>query len=397
MLSSNSLRCLNVSETHIGLNLVYMVPGETGGTEIVARELIPVMLALAPEGMRFTAFVNREAARAGDGPWGHLLPSVTVPVHSRNRYQWVLGEQAFLPVLGARARIKLMHSLANTAPLWGPFLRVVTVHDLIYALYPETHAGNRAQGLSVLVPQAIKHADRVMADSESTRKDLLEMTSARAECVDVVPLGLGTVQRVQPVDEGELRAKFDLGQRPILLSLSAKRPHKNLLALIGALARLSLQERPILILPGYATTHEAELRDRALSLGVEQDVRFPAWLSDAELEGLWKISRVFLFPSLYEGFGMPVLEAMSRGVPVACADASSLPEVVGDAALLFDPRSEDDIAAALQRLLENPALCEQLRIRGLEQAKLFTWERMAKGVLASYARALGTPAPAPPS
>jgi len=106
---------------------------------------------------------------------------------------------------------------------------------------------------------------------------------------------------------------------------------------------------------------------------------------------------VFLFPSLYEGFGMPVLEAMSRGVPVACADASSLPEVVGDAALLFDPRSEDDIAAALQRLLENPALCEQLRIRGLEQAKLFTWERMAKGVLASYARALGTPAPAPPS
>ncbi|HEX3517842.1 MAG TPA: glycosyltransferase family 1 protein, partial [Solirubrobacteraceae bacterium] len=139
---------------HIGLNLIFLVPGETGGMEVVARELIPPLLAAAPAGMRFTAFVNREAAAAGGGPWGELLPAVTVPVSASNRVQWVLGEQTLLPVMAARRRVDLVHSLASTAPLWGRFKRVTTVHDLIYARFPDTHAGLREQGMRVLVPQA---------------------------------------------------------------------------------------------------------------------------------------------------------------------------------------------------------------------------------------------------
>lgn len=362
---------------------------------MVARELIPALLALAPAGMRFTAFVNREAASASDGPWGELLPAVTVPVNARDRRQWVMGEQALLPVMAARAGVGLMHSLASTAPAWGRFRRVVTVHDLIYARFPDAHAGIRDKGMRVLVPLGVRRSDRVIADSESTREDLLSLVGIPAERVDVVPLGLGTVQRERPMAEREVREKFDLGERPVLLSLSAKRPHKNLLALIGALARLEPQQRPVLVLPGYATPHEAELRARALALGVEGDVRFPAWVSAAELEGLWKITRAFLFPSLYEGFGLPVLEAMARGVPVACADASSLPEVAGEAALLFDPRSEEAIADALRRLLTDEALCGRLRRLGVERAARFTWERTAEGTLASYARVLGTPVAAP--
>ena len=361
--------------------------------EVVARELIPALPASAPAHMRFTAFVNREAARAGDGPWGELLPAVTVPVNARNRVQWVLGEQALLPAMAARAGVGLVHSLASTAPVWGPFRRVVTVHDLIYARFPEAHAGIRDKGMRVLVPAAVRSSHRVIADSESTRDDLLELVGARPERVDVVPLGIGTVQREQPLGEREVREKFDLGERRVLLSLSAKRPHKNLLALIGALARLEPDERPVLVLAGYATEHEAELRARAL--GLEGDVRFPSWLSAAELEGLWKITSAFVYPSLYEGFGLPVLEAMARGVPVACADASSLPEVAGDAALLFDPRSEEAIADAIRRLLSDEALCARLRRLGVEQAARFTWERTAEGTLASYARALGEPAAVP--
>src|SRR5271157_4862147 len=100
---------------HVGLNLIFLVPGETGGMEVVARELIPALLSQAPPQTRFTAFVNREAAAAGDGPWGELLPAVTVPVRSRERVQWVLGEQTLLPALAARARVDLVHSLASTA------------------------------------------------------------------------------------------------------------------------------------------------------------------------------------------------------------------------------------------------------------------------------------------
>jgi glycosyltransferase involved in cell wall biosynthesis len=381
---------LSAREPHIGLNLIFLVPGETGGMEVAARELIPALLAAAPAAMRFTAFVNREAASAGGGPWGELLPGVTVPVKARSRVQWVLGEQTLLPALAARAGVDLVHSLASTAPLWGRFRRVVTVHDLIYARYPEAHAGIREKGMRVLVPAAARRSDRVIVDSQSTRSDVMKIVGIDADLIDVVPLGLGSVRREEPLAEPQTRARFELGERRVLLSLSAKRPHKNLGALIEALARLQEQERPLLVLPGYSTWHEQELRERARSAGVERDVRLLEWVSGAELEGLWALAEGFVFPSLYEGFGLPVLEAMARGVPVACSDASSLPEVAGEAALLFDPHDTSAIAAALGRLLGDGALRERLRAAGLERAREFTWERTARLTLASYARVLGS-------
>jgi glycosyltransferase involved in cell wall biosynthesis len=374
---------------HIGLNLIFLVPGETGGMEVVARELIPALAAAAPPGMRVTAFVNREAAAERDAPWGGAVRAVTVPVNARNRVQWVAGEQALLPVLAARAGVDLVHSLASTAPALGRFRRVVTVHDLIYARFPETHAGIRDLGMKALVPLAVRRSHRVLADSHSTREDLMELIGAPAERIDVVPLGLGSVRREQPLSERDVRGRLGLGERGVLLSLSAKRPHKNLLALLGAFARLPAAGRPVLVLPGYPTDHERELRERARALRIEDEVLFPAWISPAELEGLWALADAFVFPSLYEGFGLPVLEAMARGVPVACSNASSLPEVAGEAALLFDPRDEAAIAGALQRLLSDRPLADRLRVLGVQRSREFTWERTARLTLESYARALG--------
>jgi glycosyltransferase involved in cell wall biosynthesis len=356
--------------------------------EVAARELIPALLDSAPAGMRFTAFVNREAARAGDGPWGELLPAVTVPIDASSRVQWVLGEQMLLPRLAARAGVELMHSLASTAPLRGRFSRVVTIHDLIYARFPEAHAGVRDLGMRVLVSGAARRSDRVIADSRSTREDLVTLLGIDAQMIDVVPLGLGTVQRVQPLPEPDVRARFALGKRDVVLTLSAKRPHKNLSALIDALAELESPLRPVLVLPGYPTKHERELRERVQARGLADDVRLPGWVAADELEGLWSLARAFVFPSLYEGFGLPVLEAMARGVPVACSNSSSLPEVAGDAALMFDPASTTEIAAAIRRLLTDEALRDRLRGLGHERARQFTWQRTARLTLASYARAL---------
>ncbi len=373
--------------THVGLNLVFLVPGETGGMEVVARELIPALLAAAPQ-LRFTAFVNREAAAAG-GPWRDLLPAVTVPVNARSRVQWVLGEQTLLPLLAARARVDLVHSLASTAPLWGRGARVTTVHDLIYARFPDAHSGMRDRGMRVLVPAAVRRSARVIADSLSTRADLIELLGTPAAKIDVAPLGLGAVRREVALSEQDTRARLGLGTRPVVLSLSAKRPHKNLLALICALGLIAPERRPVLVLPGYSTWHEAELRARADELGLADDVRFHDWLSSPELEGLWALARAFVFPSLYEGFGLPVLEAMARGVPVACSNTSSLPEVAGDAALMFDPHDQRAIAAAIETLLsQDDAARARTRARGTARAQQFTWELTARATLASYAHAL---------
>jgi glycosyltransferase involved in cell wall biosynthesis len=379
---------MSPARPHIGLNLIFLVPGETGGMEVAARELIPALLAAAPDGMRFTAFVNREMAAAGAGDLRELLPVATVAVRARQRVQWVLGEQTLLPWMAARAKVDLVHSLASTAPLWGRFRRVVTVHDLIYARFPEAHAGIREKGMRVLVPSAARRSDRVIADSLSTRDDLIELLGLPADRIDVVPLGVGAVRRATALSKDDVRGRLRLEGRRVVLSLSAKRPHKNLLALIGALALIPASERPVLVLAGYPTAHEAQLRDRAQSLGLDDDVRFPGWLSAAAVEGLWSVADAFVFPSLYEGFGLPVLEAMARGVPVACSDASSLPEVAGDAALLFDPHDESAIAAALRRLLTDPALAERLRAGGHVRVREFTWQRTARATIQSYERAL---------
>lgn len=367
---------------------MFLVPGETGGMEVYARELIPALLAAAPQ-LRFTAFVNREAAATGDGPWGELLPAVTVPVRSRNRVQWVLGEQTLLPALAARARVDLLHSLASTAPLWGPFARVSTVHDLIYARFPDAHSGLRDRGMRLLVPAAARRSRRVIADSRSTRADLIELLHVSSERIDVAPLGLPGIRRDVAFSAVETRARLRLGERSVVLSLSAKRPHKNLLALIRALALIAPERRPLLVLPGYPTWHEAELRARAAELGVAGDVRLLDWVSAAELEGLWALARAFVFPSLYEGFGLPVLEALARGVPVACSRASSLPEVAGEAALMFDPYDHRAIAAAIETLLSlGDDARAGMRARGITRARQFTWERTARATLDSYARAL---------
>jgi glycosyltransferase involved in cell wall biosynthesis len=371
---------------HVGLNLVYLVPGETGGMEVVARELIPELAALS--GLRLTAFVNRETEIRGDGPWGNLIPMKVVPVEARKRAAWVWGEQTHLPRLASRAGCDVVHSLASTAPLRGRFMRVTTIHDLIYKLVPGSHFGALALGMRVLVPAAARRSHRVIVDAHSTREDLALHLGIPPEKVDVAPLGVSVPAEVTPTPEEALIRKLNLEERRLVLSLSAKRPHKNLPRLLHAVAGVAADRRPSLVVPGYPTPHERELRELAASLGIADRVRLPGWLSTEDLEGLYRAATCVLFPSLYEGFGLPVLEAMARGVPVACSDRSSLPEVAGDAALLFDPENVGAIRAALERLLADSDLRSRLSKAGREQAAAFTWRRTAELTAASYERAL---------
>jgi glycosyltransferase involved in cell wall biosynthesis len=373
---------------HVGLNLVYLVPGETGGMETYARELIPALVVERPE-LRITAFVNIEAHEAGDGPWRELVRCVRVPVRARRRADWVRGEQQLLPRLASREGVDVLHSLGSTAPVWGRFRRVVTIQDVIYRIYPEAHGGLRARAMGVLVPLAARRSHRVIVPSKSTRDDLVRLLEVPPAKIDVVPLGIGT-GTASASDEAELRERLRLGARPVALSASAKRPHKNLVRLLDAWALLPAEQRPILVLPGYQTRYEAQLRGQAMRLGLDRDVRFLGWIQAADLECLYRIASCVVFPSLYEGFGLPVLEAMARGVPVACSDRGSLREVAGEAARFFDPESPRGIADAVAELVGDTVAAERLRTAGLERARRFSWNATARATLRSYEAALGS-------
>ena len=376
----------------VALNLVFLVPGETGGMEVYARELLPRLAAL--DGVEPVAIVNRVAAEDTEAPWGATGPvrSVVAPVDARDRRQWVWGEQRHVPRLARELRADLVHSLASTGParIAGGPPRVTTVHDLHYAIVPDAHFGLRGLGMRLLVPAAVRASRRVIADSQATKDDVARIIGFPAARIDVVHLATTLPPAGAPVTpEAELRARLELGERPLLLSLAAKRPHKNVEGLIDALAGIPAERRPVLVVPGYATEHEPTLRERARAAGVEAEVRFPGWLPRADVEGLWRACTAHVFPSFYEGFGLPVLEAMARGVPCACSDRASLPEVAGDAALLFDPADPAAIRAAIERLLGDAALRERLRSAGLARAAQFSWERCARETAAVYKRALG--------
>ncbi len=367
--------------THVGLNLIFLVPGETGGMEIAARELVPALARAAP-GVRFTAFVGRDARGVDLG-----VDRVVLPVRAANRADWVRGEQLVLPRAAERAGCDLVHSLASTAPATGRFRRVTTVHDLNYRIVPDAHFGLRGLGMRALVPLAARRSHRMIAVSESTRDDLVRLLGSDPARIDVVPNGVGRPPVAGATAATELRARLGLGDRNVLLCLSAKRPHKNLGGLLDALALIPAERRPVAVLPGYPTPYEAELRERARTLGVDADVRFLGWTGDADVEGLFALASAFAYPSLYEGFGLPVLEAMARGVPVACSDRSSLPEVAGGASLLFDPADPAAIARAVTRLLGDRQLASELVRKGRLRAAEFSWEHTARGTLAAYERA----------
>ena len=372
----------------VALNLLYLVPREVGGTEVYARRLVHELARARPD-VEWVVFAGTEAAPslAAEG-WPDPVRIVRVPLRARIKPARVGFEMAVLPALAARERADLLHSFGTTSPLFGRVPRVVTIHDLIFRHYRGDFPLASRLALDALVPLGGRRADRVIVYSQATKRDVVAECRVDAAKVDVVPLGPG-MRDFDATPEGELRDRLDLGQAPVVLTVAPPLPHKNLDRLLEAHRTLgSMEPAPVLVLVGHGGRKGERLRARIAELGLEDRVRITGWISDEDLEGLYRITACCAYPSLYEGFGLPVLEAMRRGAPVACSDATSLPEVVGDAAELFDPHDAGAIAAAVRRVLEDERLTADLVERGRRRAAEFTWERTAQGTLESYERAI---------
>lgn len=372
----------------VGLNLVFL--GErAGGVGRYATELPGALLAAEPQ-TELHVFVSRDApAQLRREPWAQDVRWVTLPIGLKGPPVHVLAQFAGLPPLALARRLDVLHSPANTGPVIVPGLAtVVTLHDLIWlhraAEWEESVAVQRR--MRMLVDHCVRHADRVFAVSRAAREDFVRTLGVSRERIDVTPSGVRPPSAPPAVSENELRARLQLGRARVVLCVAQKRPYKNLHRLVRALPQLT--EDVVLVLPGSHTAYEGELRALAQQLGVDERVRFPSWLSEDELEGMYALASAFVLPSLIEGFGLPVLEAMVRGVPVACSKASALPEVVGDAALLFDPENQDELTTTVHRLLDDRVLAERLIACGQERASEFTWKRTGAASLAGYRRAI---------
>lgn len=267
---------------------------------------------------------------------------------------------------------------------------LLTVHDLTFMVRPETADAGLRRYLRAAVPRSLKRADIVLADSRATRDDLGRLLGVAAGRVRVLYPGVSP--RFRPLAAAEiepLRAQLGLPD-DFLLFVGTLEPRKNLVRLIEAFGRLSAMGGPAglsLVIAGRRGWLYEEIFAAVGRLGLAGRVRFLDFLDDAHLPGVYNLARAFVYPSLYEGFGLPALEALACGTPVVTAAISSLPEVVGDAAILVDPLDPEAIAAGI---LEALGATDRLRAAGPTQAARFSWQRAADGLIDSY-RALAGP------
>jgi glycosyltransferase involved in cell wall biosynthesis len=388
----------------VGFNLAYLVE-DSGGSGTYARQLLPHLLLAEPQ-IKLTAWIGTTAPDwLLEEPWAQEVRWVRLPVPGIGTPWHLWHELAGIGLDAGRRRLDVVHGLANLAPLVHPRVAsVATILDVIWIHHPEATGPRFRAVMGTLVPLVGRTSTRIIAISEAARDDIADTLGLDIDKFDVTPLGIdmaGAVGRLSAIDAGDtstagrtaaIRERLGLDERPIVLCVAAKRAHKNLHGLISAFAMLGdPQDRlPVqLVLPGSPNDYERELRAQAQALGIEASVHFPGWVSDYDLAELYAAAACFVLPTFQEGFGLPVLEAMARGVPVACSNIPAMTEVAGDAAAFFDPHDPSSIAQAITRVTGDEQLALRLVERGHERCRKFTWERTAQATLASYRRALG--------
>ena len=314
--------------------------------------------------------------------------------YRRLRFQRLLTSSPYvrlgieLPIRSLGQRLDILH-VTYAAPVWSAAPIVLTVHDICYTTNPEWFSPRDLRVLTANVPRSIRKAAHVITDSQSARSQIIEHYRVPEAKITAIPIGPG--RAAEPISLESARAELaalDLNlRRPFLLAVGNLQPRKNLVRLVDAFMRL-VHDRGhdidlVIVGPRHYRAEDAFQAARPIA----ERVCFTGYIPDRQLAALYRCSTAFVFPSLYEGFGLPALEAMSHGTPMACSAAGALPELCGEAALLFDPYSVDSILDTVDRILRDPGLRQSLGAAGIVRAREFTWTRSAELTLEVYEKA----------
>jgi glycosyltransferase involved in cell wall biosynthesis len=368
--------------THAVLNALFLDPGGSGGPETYLRALAPAVYGARP-GTRLTVATTRSGAQAlraeGWDAWAEIR---ALPCEEGQRGRRQFCEQLLLPTLARRVGADLIHSLASVGPIRTPGTpHVITLHDVTF-FKENTFSALTTFGMRQVVARAARHADALIAVTCAARDEIVAELDLDASRFSVVHHGATPPARPPATPERSVRERLGIGDRRVVLCVAAKRPHKNQELLVRAAARLP--DDVAIVLAGHPEPYDAELRRLARELGVDSSVVFADYVAAADLETLWGIAGCAAFPTRAEGFGMPLLEALARGVPVACSDLPVLREVGGRLPCFFDADDPEGAASAVAAALDSPRPLPG----AVEWASKFTWEAAATETFRAYDRAV---------
>ncbi len=361
-----------------GLNLLYLIPGTVGGTETYAAGLL-AGLAQIDDDNEYIAFVNLESA-AWPLPSQSNFTRIVCPVRATSRVQRYVFEQVRLPKLLRRFGVDLVHSLGYVAPLFPPCPSIVTVPDLNYRSFGDRMPAARRLTLEFFVKQSTRRADHIITISEVSRIQIIAALGILPRRITATHLA-SSIRDVDPIDVANLLQRHQI-DKPYIIAFSSTYPNKNIPRLLNAFVRArqdySLPHQ--LVLVGHPPSDHASNRLDA--------VIFAGYLNESSKTTLLANAEMLVFPSTYEGFGLPVLEAQQAGVPVICSSAAALPEVAGEAAVFFDPLSVDEMAKAIGRVAQDTELQSSLRAKGFRNVSRFSWEKTARETFQIYLQVL---------
>jgi len=342
------------------------------------QNLVRYLLELDKQNQYFLFFNHRDIEN-------YSYPKERVVKLINNSPKYSIREHFSLSHQAKKYEIQLFHEPHYTLPYFLKCKKVVSIHDLIHLKFPQHLSGKKAYIYAkFMFGQAVKKADKILAGSENTKKDILELFKTKREKIDVIYYGVD--ENFKPVKDQNLlenfRNKYKLPAKYILYS-GSMRKHKNLNNALKAYAVLKDKSHD-LVLAGVGLQNQKVLEPLLIELEITEKVKIIPFLDYTELVLLYNSASLLFFPTLYEGFGLPVLEAMACGIPVISSNNSSISEVSGDATLLVDPANLKEMAESLEKVLIDTSLRRKMISSGLERAKMFTWKKTAEQTLKIY-------------
>ncbi len=377
----------------IGINLLAMSPKKSGGIFIYAKSLIKHLSKMDCSN-EYYLFTNRENEREFDVGNSKLLSNIFINIGTKPQFKRIIWEQLILPIYIRRLKLDVIHSLSYTLPILAGGHRVITICDMLYKVHPEYINLIKKMYWRIFVPISACRCQKIITISENSKNDISRYLNVKREKIVVTSLALNddlAKVKMPAQEEVEAVCRRQGLSRPYILSVGGIGKHKNPFCLIKAFE--IVYKRPemrefSLVISGNDYGIKEEVIRLIKKRNLEHDVILPGYIDTKDLPAIYSGAEAYICPSYFEGFGLPLLEAMHYGIPIVASNKSSIPEVAGDAAIYVDPNNPEQLADVIYEVISNSELRKKMISRGYARVKEFSWEKTARLTLEAYEEAV---------